>query len=495
MPGQCGISLRTWQGRAFAAGDRNMPVCHHPVKAGQCRGLALTPASVVLILWGFIHSWRSTMSFFSMTLARLLLCGLLFSIGLSGLARGETTLIQAGTLLAVPGQAPLQQQTIVIRDGRITQVVAGFPQADTIAAGARVINLRSSFVMPGLMDMHVHLQGELGPKNDSEDLKMSSQLVQMRSQLFAMRTLKAGFTTVRDVGSSAQEMYALRDAINNGWVDGPRIIAAGGVGITGGHADVSGMKPELLEHFTRDTICDGPYDCRRATRNAIKYGADLIKITSTGGVLTDRATGTGQQMEADELAEVVRAAKRMGRKVASHAHQEDGIVAALEAGVDSIEHGTYTGDKAIPLFIETGAYLVPTLLAGDTVAKMAREADFMSGPIKAKAIQVGGDMKGNFSRAYKAGVKIAYGTDSGVSAHGVNAREAVLMQEAGMSAMDILQAATVNAADLIDMTPSLGTIEPGKWADIIATEGSPLADIRQLLDVDFVMKGGKIFKD
>lgn len=406
----------------------------------------------------------------------------------------QTTLIQAGTLLADPGKPPLQRQTIVIEAGRVSDIIAGYPEPETVAAGAEVIDLRDHFVLPGLMDMHVHLQGELGPKNDSDDLKMSRQLVQMKSQMFAMRTLRAGFTTVRDVGSSGQEMYALRDAIESGWVDGPRIVAAGGVGITGGHADVSGMKPELLAYYTDESICDGPYDCRRAARNAIKFGADLIKITSTGGVLTDRATGTGQQMEMDELTEIVRAANRMGRKVACHAHQEDGIVAALQAGVDSIEHGTYAGESAIALFLETGAYLVPTLLAGDTVARMAAETDFMSDAIKHKAARVGRDLQENFARVHKAGVKIAYGTDSGVSAHGTNAREAVLMARAGMSAMDIIKTATVNAADLIDHSDTLGTIAPGKAADIIATAGSPLEDISELLAVRFVMKGGKVFK-
>lgn len=406
----------------------------------------------------------------------------------------QTTLIQAGTLLAEPGKPPLQRQTIVIEAGRVSNIIAGYPEPETVAAGAEVIDLRDHFVLPGLMDMHVHLQGELGPKNDSDDLKMSRQLVQMKSQMFAMRTLRAGFTTVRDVGSSGQEMYALRDAIESGWVDGPRIVAAGGVGITGGHADVSGMKPELLAYYTDESICDGPYDCRRAARNAIKFGADLIKITSTGGVLTDRATGTGQQMEMDELTEIVRAANRMGRKVACHAHQEDGIVAALQAGVDSIEHGTYAGESAIALFLETGAYLVPTLLAGDTVARMAAETDFMSDAIKHKAARVGRDLQENFARVHKAGVKIAYGTDSGVSAHGTNAREAVLMARAGMSAMDIIKTATVNAADLIDHSDTLGTIAPGKAADIIATAGSPLEDISELLAVRFVMKGGKVFK-
>ena len=415
--------------------------------------------------------------------------------GLNQSTMADTTVIHAGSLLAIPGEKPAEMQTVVIVDDKITQVVDGYQDAASFSDDAHLIDLKDSFVMPGLMDMHVHLQGELGPDKYRDTLTMSSQLMQMRSHMFAMRTLKAGFTTVRDVGSSSQEMYALRDAISKGWMDGPRIIAAGGVGITGGHADISGVKPDLMAFYTDESICDGPYDCRRATRNAIKYGADLIKITSTGGVLTDRATGTGQQMEMDEIKEVVLAAKRMGRKVASHAHQADGIIAALEAGVDSIEHGTYTNPAAIKLFKKTGAYLVPTLLAGDTVKRMALETDILSPAIAEKAIKVGTDMKGNFGKAYKAGVKVAFGTDSGVSKHGINAREAVLMHKAGMSNMDILISATVNAADLLSMSESIGTIEPGKYADIIAVDESPLDDIEALLDVDFVMKGGKTYKN
>jgi imidazolonepropionase-like amidohydrolase len=410
---------------------------------------------------------------------------------LVGTASADVTLIHAGQLLAVPGKAPASNMTIIVEDDRITGVQKGFVEAED----ATVIDLRDKFVLPGLMDMHVHLQGQLGPHNDRDKLKMSDQLKQMRSIYYAMNTLMAGFTTVRDVGSSPQEMYAMRDAINNGWIDGPRIIAAGGVGITGGHADVSGMSPDLMEMFTSPNVCDGPYDCRRAARNVIKYGADLIKITSTGGVMTERATGTGQQMEMDELREVVLAAERMGRKVASHAHHEDGIVAALEAGVASIEHGSYTGPRAIKLFKETGAYLVPTLLAGKTVATLALEADFMAPAVKEKAIRVGNDMAGSFEKAHKAGVNIAYGTDSGISPHGMNAQEAVLMVETGMSELNVIIAATINAADLIDMSDSIGTIETGKFADIIAVDNSPLENIEELLDVDFVMKGGKVFKN
>jgi imidazolonepropionase-like amidohydrolase len=409
---------------------------------------------------------------------------------LASTATAEVTLIHAGQLLAVPGKPPSGNSTIIVEDGRITGVQEGFVDAE----GATVVDLSDKFVLPGLMDMHVHLQGQLGPDNDRDALKMSDQLMQMRSLHYAMNTLKAGFTTVRDVGSSSQEMYAMRDAINNGWIDGPRIIAAGGVGITGGHADISGVSPDLMEMWTSPNVCDGPYDCRRAARNVIKYGADLIKITSTGGVMTQRATGTGQQMEMDELREIVRAAERMGRKVASHAHEEAGIIAALEAGVASIEHGTYTGPQSIKLFLETGAYLVPTLLAGKTVATMAVESDFMPQTVRDKAIRVGNDMAGNFAKAHKAGVNVAYGTDSGISPHGTNAEEAVLMVAAGMTEMEVIVAATINAADLIDMSDSLGTIETGKFADLIAVDGSPLQNIEALLEVDFVMKGGKVYK-
>ncbi|WP_299980678.1 amidohydrolase family protein [uncultured Pseudoteredinibacter sp.] len=422
-----------------------------------------------------------------------LLALLAASISMPSLA--DTQIIHAGTLLAVPGEKPLSQQSLIIKDGRVQEVKAGYINAADVGDDAKVIDLKDSFVMPGLMDMHVHLQGELGPNNDSERLRMSDADVAMQSAHFAKKTLMAGFTTVRDLGAqSPQHIYALRDAIAKGWLDGPRIVASGGVAVTGGHGDVDGMRHDLLEKYTSKTICDGPYDCRRATRRAIKFNADVIKITSTGGVLSDTDTGTGQQMADDELREVVDAAHALGRKVASHAHAAEGINAALRAGVDSIEHGSYADKESIKLFKKNGAYLVPTLLAGDTVKQMAEKSNFMSPAIKEKAIRVGGDMMDNFSKAYRAGVNIAFGTDSGVSRHGINAEEAVLMTKAGMSEMDVLQSATVNAAKLIGQSKTLGTLEPGKYADIIATNGSPLADIKELLDVDFVMKAGKVYK-
>lgn len=413
----------------------------------------------------------------------------------TAISAADIKVIHAGELLAVPGESPKAQQTVVVEDGRIKEVRDGFVAASEFGEDAILVDLSSSFVMPGLMDMHVHMQGELGPNSDSNTLRLSAADRGMMSVMYANKILMAGFTTVRDLGAEPTHMNALRDAAKKGWIDAPRIIASAGIAATGGHGDVDGMRHDLLEKYTPKTICDGPYDCRRAVRYGIKYGADVIKITATGGVLSDTNTGTAQQMTDDELKEIMDTAHGLGRKVAAHAHAADGINAALRAGVDSIEHGTYADGESRRLFKEGGAYLVPTLLAGDTVVTMAKSSNFMSEAIRSKAIRVGGDMMTNFKASYDAGVKIAFGTDSGVSTHGINAREAVLMKEAGMSEADILKSATVNAADLIGMSSSLGTIESGKFADIIATDGSALADISELLDVDFVMKNGKVVKN
>jgi imidazolonepropionase-like amidohydrolase len=420
---------------------------------------------------------------------------LTLSVFISSTVDAKTQIIHAGKVLTVPGESPLTKQSIIIDDGIITEIKSGFITVTQLGRDAKLINLSTSFVMPGLMDMHVHLQGELGPKNDSEKLRQSDSDKLVKSAYFAKKTLMAGFTTVRDLGGSPEQSFALRDGIAKGYLQGPRIIAAGSnVAVTGGHGDVDGMSPDLLEMHTAKTVCDGPYDCRRAARRAIKFGADVIKITSTGGVLSDTDTGTGQQMADDELTEVVNAAHALGRKVASHAHAAAGINAALRAGVDSIEHGSYANEESIRLFKQHGAYLVPTLMAGDTVVNLAKSTTFMSPAISAKAIRVGGDMIENFKRAYKSGVKIAYGTDSGVSKHGYNAKEAVLMFNAGMSPQDIIKSATVNAADLLGKSNDLGTLEVGKIADIIAIDDNPLNNINALLDVDFVMKSGVVVK-
>jgi len=428
--------------------------------------------------------------------SKILAVSLASVLGLSSLSSfAQITIIHAGKLLAVPGKAPLNNQTIVIDNGKIKSVQSGFTDINQFDENAKFIDLSNQFVMPGLMDMHVHMQGELGPENARDGIRLSDADILIKSVNYARKTLMAGFTTVRDLGSKAEQSFALRDGINKGLIPGPRVIAAGtSVAVTGGHGDVDGMRPDLLEMNTAKTVCDGPFDCRRATRRAIKFGADVIKITSTGGVLSDTNTGTGQQMADDELKEVVQTAHALGRKVTSHAHAAEGINAALRAGVDSIEHGSYANEESIRLFKESGAYLVPTLMAGDTVVNLAKTTNFMSQDIKAKAIRVGADMIENFKRAHKSGVNIAYGTDSGVSKHGQNGKEAWLMFQAGMTPDDILKAATVNAADLIGMSDSLGTIEAGKEADIIAISESPRENIKALMNVEFVMKSGVVYK-
>lgn len=405
----------------------------------------------------------------------------------------EVTVIHAGQLLAVPGQAPLAEKSIVIRDGKIAAVEDGYVSLDE--ADVDYVDLKNAFVLPGLMDLHVHLSGELGPRRKLDRVEMNNSDVAIRALMYARRTLNAGFTTVRDVGGEPEVVYALRDGIAKGYVMGPRIVASGNVSATGGHMDVNGFRFDILDLWASRGACNGPYDCRRAVRERIKMGADMIKIPATGGVLSETATGTGQQLFDDELKEIVTTAHALGRKVAAHAHGAQGVQAALRAGVDSIEHGSFTDAEAIRLFKQTGAYLVPTLVAGETVVRMAKETDFMAPEVRAKALAVGPQMTANIKAAYEAGVKIAFGTDSGVSKHGENAREFVLMTGIGMTNMEAIYAATVAAADLLSMSDTIGTIEVDKAADIIATDGSPLDNIEELLDVDFVMKGGEVVKD
>ena len=408
----------------------------------------------------------------------------------------KTTLVHAGTLLAVPGEKPKANQTITIVGNRVTRIDDGFINPAGVAGQVRVIDFMDKFVMPGMMDMHVHLLGELGPDSRTEALTETTALAALKGARYAGRTLRAGFTTVRDLGSDPEAIFALRDAVQQGVVAGPRIFAAGSaIAATGGHGDVDGYKAELLELWTRETICDGPYDCRRATRHAIKYGADWIKITATGGVLSDTATGTGQQMTDDELKEIMDTAHALGIKVAAHAHGTDGINAALAAGVDSIDHGTFLDDESIRLFKQTGAYLVPTLLPGVKIPPIMEGNPFFTEAIKAKAIAASAASQDNVRKAYKAGVPIAFGTDTGVTKHGANAEEFRYMVEAGMEPMDAIRSATVVTAELLGASDRLGTIEAGKLADIIAVDGDPLADITVLERVDAVIKDGRLIGD
>ncbi|HEX6203727.1 MAG TPA: amidohydrolase family protein [Thermoanaerobaculia bacterium] len=412
-------------------------------------------------------------------------------------AAAEWTVVHAGRLLAVPGGAAESRASVVVRDGRIVAVRPGFVAAGDVGAAdgdtVEVLDLSRHFVLPGLIDAHVHLTGELGPEQKMLEVTRSDAATTLHSLPFLRRTLDAGFTTVRDVGGPPEIVFALRDAVAAGIVAGPRIVAAGSsIAATGGHGDVHGFREEILALWADSSICDGADDCRRAVRAQVKRGADVIKVTATGGVLSETAAGTDQQLFDDELAAIVATAHGLGRKVAAHAHGVDGINAALAAGVDSIEHGTYSDDESFRLYKENDAYLVPTLLAGATVLELAESADFMAPAVREKARRVGREMRDTVRRAHAAGVPIAYGTDSGVSRHGDNGREFLLLVQSGLSPMEAIATATVHAARLLGVDGDRGTLEPGKRADLVAVAGDPLTDVAVLLEIALVMQDGRV---
>lgn len=407
-------------------------------------------------------------------------------------AQDKQVFVQAGRLLADPGSGRVEQErTLVIADGKILEVRDGYHSAPD---GGETIDLRDSFVLPGLIDSHVHITSEGGPTSEVDAVKKTSADRALDGLMYAQRTLRAGFTTVADLGGDADAVSALRDAINSGRAFGPRIIAAGSVGAHGGHGDVHGYRPDITELFARPGRCSGPDDCRRAVRQAVQRGADVIKIASTGGVLSNTAAGLSQQLQDDELQAIVTTAHALGRRVVCHAHGTDGVNAALRAGVDSIEHGTYLDANSIKLMKANKTYLVPTLLAGATVAERARTASWMPPAVRAKALEVGPKMVDMARRAREGGVQVAFGTDSGVSAHGDNAKEFALMVSAGFSPLDTIRAATVWGAKHNQIDAEVGTLTPGKLADLIAVKGDPLQDVTELERVSFVMKSGKVAK-
>jgi len=416
-----------------------------------------------------------------------------FAVASEAFAHDEThdshkdfTLIHAGQVMAVPGEAVLENQTIVIHDGKIVGIEDGFLDDKD----ATIIDGKDMFYLPGLIDSHVHLRGEWSPQSRWDSVTMESGDFAFQAAKHAKTTLMAGFTAVQDVGGPI-EIFALKRAINKGIVPGPHIRAAGSaVSITGGHGDAHGFKEDILDGMHSPTICDGPADCRRATRKAIKRGADVVKITATGGVLSNTNAGVGQQFFDDELEAIVEAAANMGRKVTAHAHGKDGIDSALKAGVKSIEHGTYLDAETARLFKKNDAVLVPTVLAGMTV----KEWDFLPPNSYKKAQEIGPLMQDMLRVAHDNGVTIAFGTDSGVSKHGENAKEFQYMVGAGMTPTEAIRAATVVASKHIEMDEMIGTLEAGKQADLIGLDADPRDDIAELMDVDFVMKGGVIYK-
>ncbi|MEN5363932.1 metal-dependent hydrolase family protein [Brevundimonas intermedia] len=405
-----------------------------------------------------------------------------------------TTFVEAGRLLADPSNGVVQRdKTLVIRGNQVVEVRDGFVGDPS---EGKVVNLREAFVLPGLIDSHVHLTGQQNPNSRLEEVTLSDADQAMVGARYARRTLMAGFTTVADLGASNEAIFALRNAVKTGDVPGPRIIASGSsVSIHGGHGDINGYRDDVMHLLSSESICSGPEDCMRAVRTQVRAGADIIKITATGGVLSNTAAGLNQQFSDDELSAIVGSAHRMGRQVTAHAHGVDGINAFLRAGGDSIEHGTYLDDQSIRLFKSNGAWLVPTLLAGDFVARIASGPNNFFTPAQtAKALEAGPKMLDMARRAHEGGVKIAFGTDSGVSAHGDNAQEFALLVRAGLTPLEAIQAATVGAAEHLRIANEAGKIAVGMLADIVAVSGDPLSDVTELERMRFVMKSGVVYR-
>lgn len=404
------------------------------------------------------------------------------------------TLIHAGKLITAEDNKVLTNQTIVIEQDKITAVEAGFRPA---TATDTLIDLRNHTVMPGLMDMHTHFYTQFSPTVYSEGFIMNEADYALRGATFAEKTLLAGFTTVRELGDNHQISTALKKAIAKGYVKGPRIFAAGkSIATTGGHADpTNGIAFALMaDPGPKEGVINGADDARKAVRQRYKEGSDLIKITATGGVLSVAKSGSNPQFTDEELAAIVSTAKDYGMKVAVHAHGKEGMERAIKAGVDSIEHGTYMDKTTMALMRKQGTYFVPTISAGKWAEEKSAIAGFFPELVRPKAATIGGRIQQTFAEAYKAGVKIAFGTDAGVFEHGNNWREFVYMTEAGMPALEAIHSATIEGAKLLGVADQLGSIKVGKIADIIAVAGDPLQDINRMGEVSFVMKAGQIYR-
>lgn len=408
--------------------------------------------------------------------------------------QAQKTIIHCGKLIDVKTLSVLTNMSIIVEGKKIVAVQSGY--VDGIK-GDQLINLKNKTVMPGLIDMHVHLESETNPNAYLDRFTKNPGDVAYQALVNAKKNLMAGFTTVRDLGGT-HVVISLRNAINKGSVDGPRIFTAGvAIGTTGGHADDSNG---LNETFKKDLgpadgVINGVEDAAKAVRQRYKEGSDLIKITATGGVLSYAKDGMGAQFTIEEVKSIVQTAKDYGFRVAAHAHGAEGMKRAVLGGVSSIEHGTYMTPEVMELMKERGTYFVPTVIAGRSVADSAQIPNYYPEMVKKKALEIGPIIQSTFGKAYKAGVKIAFGTDAGVFGHGKNAREFELMHEAGMPALEAIRSATLNAADLLGQSDKLGTIEPGKAADIIAVEGNPAETIQSMSKVKFVMRDGTVVKN
>lgn len=413
---------------------------------------------------------------------------------LTGATLTARTLVHCGTLIDGVAETPKKEMTVVIDGDRIVSVENGYTAA---GAGDTAIDLTHATVMPGWIDCHVHLDGQQSPDSYTEGFYLNPGDYALRAAFYAKKTLLAGFTTVRNLGDSSYSTRSLRKAIAAGWVVGPRVYTAGpAIGTTGSHADgTNGYSDEVIRAFPQTEIFNGADGARAAVRDHVKHGADLIKIMTTGGVLSLGDSSQGAQMTSEEVKAVVETAHEYGLKVAVHAHGAEGMKRAILAGADSIEHGTFMTDEVVALMKEHGTYYVPTLSAGNFVLGKAKIPGFLPPSVAAKALLVGPAMTANFQRAYQAGVKIAFGTDQGVAPHGDNAEEFVFMVNAGMPAMTAIKSATTEAAKLLGAEKDLGSISAGKFADLVAVPGDPLTDIKVVMKVNFVMKAGTIYKN
>jgi len=388
----------------------------------------------------------------------------------------------------------LKNRSIVVEGKKIVSVSEGFL---TPTKGDVVINLKDRTVMPGLIDSHVHLESETNPGAYLDRFVKNPGDVAYQALVYAKRNLLAGFTTVRDLGGS-HVVISLRNAINKGLIEGPRVFTAGvSIGTTGGHADDSNGINETFKKDLgpEDGVVNGIADAAKAVRQRYKEGSDLIKITATGGVLSYAKDGAGAQFTDEEVRTIVQTAKDYGFKVAAHAHGKEGMKRAVLGGVSSIEHGTFMDEEVMELMKKMGTYYVPTVIAGRSVADSSKIPNYYPEMVAKKAAAIGPIIQGTFGKAYKSGVKIAFGTDAGVFGHGKNGYEFILMNEAGMPVLEAIKSATVNAADLLGQSDLIGSIEAGKAADIIAVPGDPVADVKLMTKVNFVMKDGKVYKN
>ena len=415
------------------------------------------------------------------------------------MANAAPIFLHCGKMIDVRALEVVSERTIVVNDKKIIRIDRGFTTADA-GNGATVIDLKSQTCLPGLIDLHVHLSSSVSANSTMESFSFNPPDYAVRGVANAEKTLMAGFTSVRDLGSPPGVGVALRNGINQGIIKGPRIQAAGSVGSTGGHGDpTNGLRADLVANASANAangsgIANGADEARRAVRQRYKEGFDLIKIATTGGVLSLAKSGDAPLLNDEELAAIVSTARDYGYPVATHAHGAEGMKRAIRAGVQTIEHGTYLDDEAIALMKQKGTWLVPTLSAGKFVVEKAKIDGFFPEIVRPKAQTIGPLMQGMFSRAYKAGVKIAFGTDQGVAPHGENAREFEYMVEAGMPPLEAIRAATLYGATVMGLDRLIGTLEVGKYADIVAVPGDPAKDIAVMSKVGFVMKDGVVYR-